>query len=92
MNSLHQSYEKLRQLLLSNPQWPRLYMFKFIVPNKQGNVERVVGLLPEGGAIAYKHTENLKYVSITCTHTMASADHIIEITKNITEIKGVMAL
>jgi hypothetical protein len=67
-------------------------MFKFIVPNKEGNVERVVSLLPREGEIFYKHTENLKYVSVTCTHTMTSADHIIEITKKVSEIHGVMAL
>ncbi|MGD9993973.1 MAG: DUF493 family protein [Salinivirgaceae bacterium] len=92
MSSVHQSYEKLKQLLLNNPQWPRLYMFKFVVPNKNGNVERVVSLLPPEGEISYKHTQNLKYVSVTCTHTMASAEHIIEITKRVSEIQGVMAL
>lgn len=92
MTDTNNTWLKLKQLLLENPQWPRLYMFKFIVPNKNGNVERVVSLLPKEGKIAYKHTANLNYVSVTCTHPMASADHIIDITQKVTEIKGVMAL
>jgi len=92
MTDSDNAWLKLKRLLLDNPQWPRLYMFKFIVPNKEGNVERVVSLLPAEGEISYKHTENLKYVSVTCTQQMASADHIIEITKKVTKIHGVMAL
>jgi hypothetical protein len=85
-------YEKLRELLLKNEKWPLLYMFKFIVPNKEGKVNEVVSLLPESGEITYKHTENLKFVSVTCKANMHSADAIIVLTDQIASIPGIIAL
>jgi hypothetical protein len=85
-------YEKLRELLLRNEQWPLVYMFKFIVPNSDGKVNEVVALLPNEGELSYKHTQNLKYVSVTCKATMHSVDSIILLTDQIASIKGVIVL
>ncbi|MBR8538039.1 DUF493 family protein [Carboxylicivirga mesophila] len=85
-------YEKLKELLAQNKKWPLLYMFKFIVPNADGKVQRVVDLLPKHGKVSYKHTKNLKYVSVTCTASMKSPEAIIEVTNNISSINGVMSL
>lgn len=85
-------YQKLREELLKNKKWPLLYMFKFIAPNQEDNVKKVVAILPKNGDISYKHTKNLKYVSITCKVKMASAESIININAQISEIEGVMSL
>ncbi|MFA6400426.1 MAG: hypothetical protein WCX31_02205 [Salinivirgaceae bacterium] len=85
-------YEKLRELLLKNEQWPLVYMFKFIVPNSGGKVNEVVALLPSDGELSFKHTQNLKYVSVTCKATMHSVDAIISITDKAVSIPGVIAL
>ena len=92
MTMSKQNYEKLKELLAENKQWPLLYMFKFIVPNSEGKVQAVVDLLPKHGTVSYKHTKNLKYVSITCKVSMKSAEAIIELSDKATSVEGVMAL
>ena len=87
-----QDFEKLRKQLLENKTWPLRYMFKFIVPNQDGKVDRVVSLLPKHGTVTFKHTKNLRHVSVTCVVSMKSADAIIEVTKNASAIEGVIAL
>ncbi len=87
-----QNYEKLKTLLAENKKWPLLYMFKFIVPNKEGKVQTVVDLLPKHGSFSYKHTKNLKYVSVTCKVSIKSAEAIIELTDKVASIEGVMPL
>lgn len=91
MNDLDK-YSKLRQLLEDKTDWPSMYMFKFIVPNKDGNVDRVIAMLPSEGQITFKHTENLKYVSVTCTVLMPDADQIIEVMDMVAQVPGVMTL
>ena len=85
-------YEKLLKKLEENKRWPLLYMFKFIAPNEEGKVKKVVSLLPKNGEISYKHTKNLKFVSITCKAKMQSAQSIVDITSEITKIEGMLSL
>lgn len=87
-----QDYEKLKALLLENKKWPLLYMFKFIVPNSEGRVEKVVEMLPKHGSISYKHTKNLKHVSVTCKVSMKNADAIIAVSEKVAQIPGVISL
>jgi len=87
-----QDYEKLKELLAQNKKWPMLYMFKFIVPNEGGKVQQVVDLLPKHGTVSYKHTKNLKYVSVTCKVSMKSVNSIIDVTSKVAAIDGVMSL
>lgn len=85
-------YHKLRETLLKNKKWPLLYMFKYIVPNEEDKVKTVVELLPNHGRVTYKHTKNLKYVSVTCVVSMKSADAIINVDSKVSGINGVMSL
>ena len=67
-------------------------MFKFIVPNGEGKVDQVKALLPKEGKVTFKHTANLKHVSVTCVALMESADRIVEITEKVDEIEGGIVL
>jgi len=87
-----QNYDKLKELLAENKKWPLLYMFKFIVPNNEGKVQTVIDMLPKHGTVSFKHTKNLKYVSVTCKVSMKNAESIIELTDKVSSIEGVMAL
>lgn len=86
------NYNSLLEKLNNNKKWPLLYMFKFITPNEDGKVKQVVSLLPQDGEILYKHTKNLKFVSITCKAKMPSAQSIVDVTAAINEIKGIISL
>ena len=85
-------YLKLKELLNENKKWPMRYMFKFIVPNNDGKVETIKSLMPKHGKLNFKHTNNLKYISITCVASMKSANAIIEITQMAEDIEGVISL
>jgi len=87
-----QNYQKLLEKLQENKKWPLLYMFKFIAPNEEGKVEKVVALLPKDGNISYKHTKNLKFVSITCKAQMSNAQSIVDITSKVNQIEGIITL
>ena len=86
------NFEKLRELLSGNKNWPLFYMFKFIVPNNSNKVKQVADLMPKDGEISYKHTKNLNYVSLTCKVLMPSVDSIIEVTEKATSIPEVIML
>ncbi len=85
-------YSLLLEKLNNNKKWPLLYMFKFITPNEDGKVKKVVSLLPQHGEILYKHTKNLKFVSITCKAKMPSAQSIVDVTADINNIQGIISL
>jgi hypothetical protein len=85
-------YRKLRKILAEDKNWPQLYMFKFIVPNLHGKVDKVVALLPDEGKISFNHTKSLRHVAVTCKAIMDNADDIVKITQEATAIEGVFAL
>ncbi|AHW59383.1 hypothetical protein SAMN05444285_13928 [Draconibacterium orientale] len=85
-------YKNLRYRLMESETWPLKYMFKFIIPNEEGKVDQVKALLPTEGEVTFKHTDNLKHVSVTCVALMESADQIIVITEKADKIEGVIVL
>ncbi len=85
-------FKNLRYRLMETETWPSKYMFKFIVPNSEGKVDQIKALLPDHGEISYKHTSNLKYVSVTCVAVMENADQIIDVTEKVDKIEGVIIL
>jgi len=85
-------YRGLRRLLDDIREWPQVYMFKFIVPNQYGKVDKVVSLLPETGKVSFNHTKSLHYVAVTCQAEMHHPDDIVKITQEATAIEGVLAL
>ncbi len=85
-------YRKLRKALAETESWPQLYMFKFIVPNQHGKVDKVVALLPEKGEVSFNHTKSMRHVAVTCKVKMKNPDEVIKITQEITSIEGVIDL
>jgi uncharacterized protein len=87
-----QKYEKLKELLSNNTNWPIQHMFKCIVPNNKDIINRVVALLPFQGEFAFKNSKNNKFVSVSCIAQMEDAQTIIDITQSISIIPDVMIL
>lgn len=87
-----EKYIKLKELLEDNKKWPLRYMFKFIIPNKDGKVDLAKGMMPSNSQLKFKHTSSLKYVSMTCVAYMKTPEAIIELTQQLEEIEGVMSL
>ena len=89
---MNSRFFKLKTLLEENKEWPLKYMFKFIVPNKDGKVNKVVNVFPADADKRFKYTESMKYVAVTCVLEMNNAEEIIRITESAIEIPGVMML
>lgn len=91
--SREESLRRLRQRLLEMPNWPQRYMFKFIAPNHDNLVNRVVEMLPQGGQKSFKPSNDLHYVGITYIIEMPTADSVIDLTQRVTtELDGVISL
>lgn len=89
---INEKYTKLKELLEENKKWPLRYMFKFIIPNKDGKVDIAKEMMPKLSQIKFKHTASLKFVSMTCVTYMKSADDIIELTAKVENIEGAISL
>lgn len=87
-----EDFDKLKERLLDNKDWPLKYMFKFVVPNQDGKVEKATSFLPENAVNTFKHTKSLTFVSITSIANMPSADDIIIVLDKVAGIEGVISL
>ena len=86
-------YNRLKEKLKENSNWPLEYMYKFIVPNKEGN-EKKVKIAFDKDKIQYKtnHSKTGKYISITVITTESSVDDIINKYRTLEKIDGLVAL
>lgn len=87
-----EKYNKLRQQLLESGNWPTLYMFKFIVPNKDDKMNAVKNLFPENTDFAYKTSRDIRFIGITVKIMMQTPDEVIEIYSRAQGIQGIMTL
>ena len=86
-------YELLKVELDNSNTWPAEYLYKFIVPTVDNNVERVENAFNCMGAII-KTTKSKtgKFTSISVDVTMKSAQEIIDKYQEVGTIKGIVSL
>ena len=72
-------YDRLKvELDLSNT-WPSIYLFKFIVPTVNDNIERVENAFDcMGAVIKTKKSKTGKYTSISVDVTMKDSQEIVD--------------
>lgn len=85
-------FEKLRDLLNEEDNWPILYMFKFIIPADNHKIALVEAKFSDEAIISHKASSSGKYFSITVKEVMLDADSIIDKYKEMQGIEGLMAL
>jgi putative lipoic acid-binding regulatory protein len=86
-------YDRLKaELDLSNA-WPALYLFKFIVPSENDNVERVEQAFNCMGAVI-KTTKSRtgKFTSVSIDVQMKDSQEIVEKYQEVSVIKGIISL
>ena len=81
--------QKFRQLLEEQHDWPCDYTFKFVVPCER---QRDVETLLSGASIAVRPSSKGKYVSVSVTAYLKSADAVIAIHQQASKIEGLIAL
>lgn len=82
-------WDKFRDLLNAQYQWPTPYRFKFVVP--MTSLPRLESAL-EGKKLDFKPSKTGKYMSVTYTGQMSSADEIIEVYQRLQNIPGIITL
>jgi len=83
---------KLETALRQSKDIPGLYMFKFIIPNENDKLARVMALFDGVSDIHTKESSNQKYVSVTSREVMLRVEDIIEKYKLALQIDGLMIL
>ena len=78
---------KLEQL-----DFPNVYYFKFIVPNKESLINSVKDLFLKESDIEMKASSSGKFISLSHKQVVLSADEIINIYKQASKIEGIISL
>ncbi|MCB9091087.1 MAG: DUF493 family protein [Halobacteriovoraceae bacterium] len=84
-----ENYLRAKDLLDESYEWPVAYLFKFIV--KKAQVEEFVQLFGEI-EIQKRHSRNEKYVSLSITLEMHSAEEVLEVYEKVSVIEGIIKL
>lgn len=86
-------YNRLKVELDNSNTWPAEYLFKFIVPTVDDNVERVENAFNGLGAvIKTTQSKTAKFTSLSVDVTMDNAQQIIEKYQEVGTIKGIVSL
>jgi len=86
-----EQFNQLRERLNKEGNWPKLYMFKFIIPAENKQIALVESKFSDEATITQKQSFNGKYISITIKEVMLDANSIIEKYKEMDGIEGLMA-
>jgi hypothetical protein len=86
-------YDRLKiELDLSNT-WPAVYLFKFIVPTENDNIERVqLAFDCMGAVVKTTKSKTGKFTSISVDVTMKDSQAIVEKYLEVSTIKGIISL
>lgn len=82
-------FDKFKSLLNEEMTWPDYYQFKFVI--KSERKQELIAKLP-GHKIAEKESSGGKYTSISGRKIFQNADEVIEVYKEVSEVKGVITL
>jgi len=85
-------FDKLREQLNNEKNWPLVYMFKFIIPADNHKIALVESKFSDEAIITQMESKNGKYISITIKEVMLTAESIISKYKEMYGIEGLMAL
>jgi putative lipoic acid-binding regulatory protein len=78
---------------LETQSWPRIYMFKFIVPADNKRIAQVENLFNTREAeVTMRTSSKGNFVSITAKELMLSADAVIERYRSAEGIEGLISL
>jgi uncharacterized protein len=86
-------YARLKVELDNSNDWPAEYLFKFIVPTLDDNVEQVENAFNGLGAvIKTRKSKTAKFTSVSIDVTMDNAEQIIKKYQEVSTIKGIVSL
>ncbi len=91
--SREEFYNRLREELNNNTDWPVRYMYKFIIPNDERKIEDVERAFDGKDAEKRRSfSKNGKYVSLTFVVEEADVESILNQYRKMENIEGLIAL
>lgn len=86
-------YERLKVELDNSNTWPAEYLFKFIVPTKEDNIEKVQKAFDHMGAvIKMTKSKTAKYTSISVDVTVKDSQEVVSKYQEVATIEGIVSL
>ncbi len=93
MDKRTQFYKKLKRKLKKDTTFPTKYLYKFIIPANEVNINQIEQLFDHLGAVIHKKSSKTgKYVSISVHVVMKNADAIIEKYMEAEKVEGIISL
>jgi putative lipoic acid-binding regulatory protein len=87
------NFDSLKEKLETGFDWPRVYLFKFIVPSDNKKIAEVENLFNSKEAeINLRTSKKGNYVSVSAKEMMISPDKVIERYKEAAKIEGIISL
>ena len=84
--------ERLRQRLDQVHEWPSVYMYKFIFEPDAERLAAVTALVPPEAELLRKYSTGGRYLSLTVSEVMMSADDVVERYDRASAIPGLIVL
>ena len=93
MSNKNEFYSKLKIQLDDTTKFPADYLYKFIVPTDENQVQEVQNLFNDTGAvIKTKKSKTGKYISVSIVLKVKSSDIVISYYQQAEKIKGIISL
>lgn len=86
------SFDGLLQKLKEDGPWPKLYLFKFIIPNDNQKLALTEGLFGAEAQVTINKSRTAKYLSVSAKEVMMSPEEVVARYTKATEIEGLIAL
>ena len=77
---------------LEQEEWPSTYMFKFIMPNDNESISKLLNIFGTANKQQLHNSRKGNYVSITIEELMMSAEDVIDKYEKAAQLKGVISL
>lgn len=86
-------YNRLREQLEGDTQWPSEYLYKFIVPASNEKIAEIEAIFDGTGALIQRRDSSKgTYTSVSIKVTMDSPDAVIKKYLEVSEVEGVISL
>lgn len=86
------AFEGLAEKLEQDTDWPKVYMFKFIIPNDNQKLALTEAVFGSEAQVSINKSRTGKYLSITSKEMMMNAKEVIERYEKANKIEGLISL
>lgn len=85
-------FDGLREKLSQDKNWPKVYLFKFIIPNDNKKLALAEALFGSEAQVTLNKSRTGKYISVSAKELMISPDEVIQRYEKANQIEGLISL